>query len=92
MAYNFGICATGRRSQVKMGTMRCDDAVIQHTPDHISTESMYIRNPDRKPLRTMPTHILLRGLCHKSGGDVEVCKRCPAPCSFGKVLTERGRA
>lgn len=29
------------------------------------------------------------GLCAKSGGKLEVCRKCGAPCVFGRILMER---
>lgn len=40
-------------------------------------------------LETLPDIQLRRGLCAKSGGKLEVCRKCGAPCSFGRILMER---
>lgn len=40
-------------------------------------------------LETLPDLKLRLGLCSKSGGNLSVCRKCGAPCSFGRILMER---
>lgn len=68
-------------AHVKEGPMRCSDTLIQYTPDSVRTTEMYM--PSKMKSSQMTYRQARRGLCAKSGGEVAVCRLCPAPCPMG---------
>lgn len=48
------------------------------------TAELYV--PNKGSIDNMPIEYIKRNLCHKAQGDVEACRRCPAPCMIGKAL------
>lgn len=55
-------------------------------PDFVRTRSLYM--PQRTLSKDMTLMMARRGLCHKCGGDINVCRKCPAPCAMGKRCME----
>lgn len=55
-------------------------------PDWVRTPEMYM--PVRQTSDQMTLLQAKRGLCHKSGGSIDVCRQCPAPCPMGKRCME----
>lgn len=55
------------------------------------TQGMYLpqRQSGAVDLESLPDLKLRLGLCAKSGGKLEVCRKCGAPCVFGRILMER---
>lgn len=55
------------------------------------TQGMYLpqRRESAIDLETLPDLKLRLGLCARSGGNLSVCRKCGAPCSFGRILMER---
>lgn len=70
--------------------MRIGDIVCEH--NHVGdpyTPEMYIPcGPHDPPITRQPAHIVRRGMCYKSGGDVAVCRECPAQCCFGRRMIQ----
>ena len=51
---------------------------------------MYMPVKIGRPVEGMTSEQLRRGLCYKSGGDLEVCKACPGQkCRVARILLER---
>lgn len=55
-------------------------------PDWVRTPSIYM--PSRQSSAQMTLLQAKRGLCHKSCGDIAVCRKFPAPCPMGKRCME----
>lgn len=55
------------------------------------TPAMYLpcRNRETLDLQAQPESVVRRGLCSKSGGNVDVCKTCPGGCRFGAEMMRR---
>ena len=65
--------------------MRRGDIVIQYTNDKIRTESLYF--PKKKALDAMTLEEARRGMCQRSGGDTQVCRKdCSAKCRIGRQV------
>lgn len=72
--------------------MRTNDIVMGSKPTaHDMTPDIYIpvNNQHPIPLEEDPTEHLMRGMCQKSGGSVDVCKTCPGGCRWGKEILRR---
>lgn len=72
--------------------MRTNDIVQGSKPTAFDmTPELYIRHSTFHPvpLEEQATEQLMRGLCQKSGGRLDVCKDCPGGCSFGRELVRR---
>lgn len=72
--------------------MRCGD--IQQGPNPTAlerTDSMYLPvDPYREIMpEEMTTDELRRGLCHRCGGRVDVCKTCAGGCRWGREMVRR---
>lgn len=59
------------------------------TTSDASTPELYVRGGKDNQLETLPDMMLRRGMCPRSGGNLSVCRKCGAPCSFGRILMER---
>ena len=55
------------------------------------TPDMYLpcRNKETLDLQVQPDSVVRRGMCYKSGGNVDVCKACPGVCRLGAELVRR---
>lgn len=53
------------------------------------TDSIYV--PCGKAIKAMDDGALRRGLCYKSGGNIEACRTCEG-CAFGRELSRRCKA
>ena len=71
--------------------MRYPDAIMQAAgPVYHRTESMYMPVKIGRAVEGMTSEQLRRGLCYKSGGDLEVCRACPGQkCRVARILLER---
>ena len=71
--------------------MRDTYAIMQAAgPVYHRTETMYMPVKLGKPADAMTSEQLRRGLCYKSGGDLEVCRTCPGnKCRVARILLER---
>ena len=71
--------------------MRDTDAIMQAAgPVYHRTETMYMPVKIGRPVEAMTSEQLRRGLCYKSGGDLEVCRACPGQkCRVARILLER---
>ena len=51
---------------------------------------MYMPVKIGRPVEEMTIEQLRRGLCYKSGGDLEVCRTCPGKkCRVARILLAR---
>lgn len=55
-------------------------------PGWVKTPELYM--PSRTPSSAMTLQQARRGLCHKSGGNLDACRVCPSPCPMGKRCME----
>lgn len=55
-------------------------------PDWVRTPELYM--PARRKAEEMTVAQLKRGLCFKSGGNWQVCQRCPQRCGIGDRLVQ----
>lgn len=71
--------------------MRDTDAIMQAAgPVYHRTETMYMPVKRDTQVEAMTSEQLRRGLCYKSGGDLEVCRTCPGQkCRVARILLER---
>lgn len=71
--------------------MRTDDIVRIYPTTLDRTDEIYLPTDMGRPIpaKQLPTEILRRGLCQKSGGKVEVCKTCTGGCRFGREMVRR---
>ena len=71
--------------------MRDTDAIMQAAgPVYHRTETMYMPVKIGRPVEAMTSEQLRRGMCYKSGGDLEVCRACPGQkCRVARILLAR---
>lgn len=71
--------------------MRATDAIMQCAgPEYYRTEMLYMPLSRMKPVEDMTDAQLRRGLCYKSGGNLDVCRTCPGnKCRVARILMER---
>lgn len=71
--------------------MRDTDAIMQAAgPVYHRTDTMYMPVKIGRPVEGMTSEQLRRGLCYKSGGDLEVCRTCPGQkCRVARILLAR---
>lgn len=55
-------------------------------PWWVRTPALYM--PNLRPASEMTLEQARRGLCAKSRGKIDVCRKCPAPCGMGKRCME----
>lgn len=70
------------RHAIRIGDVHAETQL----PVDYRTEELYL--PMRKGIERMTPEELRRGLCYKSGGKLETCRKCPAPCTIGRRLLE----
>ena len=70
--------------------MRIRDIACErvHVGDPYTPEVYIPCGQGAPPVTRQPAHIVRRGMCYKSGGDVDVCRECPAQCVYGKRMIE----
>lgn len=55
----------------------------------VGTPGLYMHPGKGKTMAHLDSDKLRRGMCQKSGGRLEVCHSCGAPCTAGRLLMER---
>lgn len=55
----------------------------------VGTPGLYMRSGKGKTMADLDSDKLRRGMCQKSGGRLEACHGCGAPCTAGRLLMER---
>ena len=70
--------------------MRVDDIACPsaRATDGYTAELYVPYGPGVPKIEKLPPEIVRRGMCYKSGGDVDVCRECPAKCRFGKRMIQ----
>lgn len=68
------------------GTFGDTIEVRKPLPGWVKTPELYM--PSRTPSSAMTLQQARRGLCHKSGGNLDACRVCPSPCPMGKRCME----